>query len=67
MPPQSIPRPELAVDEDFPSWFKSNPINVIHLDTDVVLTLRSQNTNVQPHFDTFSQEFARVGSPLWRH
>jgi hypothetical protein len=45
-------------DEDFPNWFKSNPINVNHLDTDVVMAFPSTDTNVHPHFDAFSREFA---------
>jgi Peroxidase len=42
----------------FPDWFKQISPDLNYLDTDIVLGLRSQDTNVHPHFDSFSQEFA---------
>jgi catalase (peroxidase I) len=42
----------------FPDWFKADATDLNHLDTDIVLAFPSQDTNVHPHFDTFSREFA---------
>lgn len=45
-------------DEDFPNWFRSGPIDVNHLDTDIMMAFPSLDTDVHPNFDTFSREFA---------
>lgn len=51
-------RTRFPFNQDFPNWFRSGPIDVNHLDTDVVLAFPSLDTAVHPSFNGFSQEFA---------
>ncbi len=44
--------------DTFPDWFRISPSNINQLDTDIVLTFPSLDTNAHPHFDKYTKKFA---------